>query len=369
MSASRTKPTLPDNLDTMSLVESRNIMTTMPLDPEIENEVLGTIRRWKAAPDVATTLQDIRCILEHVRSRTRGLQRISGMNTIVRTLGRRGILADYLDIMRHAARQDGSLEQEIALISQRGKMHSIYGWCGQTTLVLSAPEAISATTPPNRPEVVNKLGYPQPIWWISIHIWQPNANATGFDAGKPQEPDVIIEPPHSHPFDFVSMMSVGEMRQSIYRPGTASKLPQGVGRYDGITLQHVDGVWPPHERREATHLETVEHRTQLKEGDSYFMPYHVIHEVEVDARYARHKPSITLFLASESLEVANVYMAKSMADYHEQHPDILKYAQPLSLDAWDAKLAAVAAYLRGDAQTLELSEIVISGSEYAFFHI
>lgn len=369
MSASRSESRLLDKLGTLSLAESRNTLTGMPPEPEIESKLLETIKRWNLAPDVATPLQDLRGILERVRSRSRGLHRISGMNTIVRTLGRRECLADYLDIMRHAARNEGSSEQEIALVSQGGKMHSIYGWCGQTMVVLSAPEAISATSPPNRPEVVNKLGYPQPLWWISIHIWQPNANATGFDAGKPPEPDVIMEPPHSHPFDFVSMMCVGEMHQSIYRPGPTSKLPQGGGRYDGITLQKVDGVWPPHKHQVSTYLETVEHRTQLKEGDSYFMPYHMVHDVEVDARDARHKPSITLFLASESLDVADVYMAKSMADYHEKHPDILKDAHPLRLEAWDAKLAAVAAYLRGEPETLDLSEIVKSESVYAFFHI
>ena len=369
MSVRCDRSVLLDGIETMSVAESRNVMSRMSPDPEIANELIEIIRRWTDSPREATPLQELRAILERVRSRSRNLHRISGMNSIVRTLGRREILADYLDIMRHSARKKGSSEQEIALTSLRGKMHCIYGWNGQTTLVLSAPDPISATTPPNRPEVVNKLGYPQPIWWISVHIWQPNANATGFDSGKLQEPGLITEPPHSHPFDFVSMLCVGEMHQSIYRPVIASKFLQRRGRYDGVTLQRVDGVWPPHEHNESTQLETVEHRTLLKEGDSYFLPYHAIHDVEFDARKAHQKPSITLFLASESLDVANVYMAKSMVDYHDRNPDIVQDARRLSFDAWNAKLAAVAAYLRGETETLDLSEIVKCESDYAFFHI
>jgi len=80
-------------------------------------------------------------------------------------------------------------------------------------------------------------------------------------------------------------------------------------------------------------------------------------------------PAITVFLASESLALPHVYMAKSMADYHAKHPNILKLARPLTPGSWEAKLKATAAYLRGETATLRLGDIVKAESEYAFFHV
>jgi hypothetical protein len=74
-------------------------------------------------------------------------------------------------------------------------------------------------------------------------------------------------------------------------------------------------------------------------------------------------------MASESLDVADVYMAESMVSYHEQHPDILKNAQPMQQQDWDQKLAMLAAYLRGEAKTLRLFDLVKSETDYAFFHV
>jgi hypothetical protein len=358
----------PIQLDTMSLAESRDTMTRLSPDRDIEDALLSIVNRWQSDPEHCTPLYDLRTTLELVRKKPRGSERIKGMNTIVRTLGKPDILATFLDMLRSSANRDATLEQELARVSQQGKMHSIYGWCGQTTVVLSSPEPTVGTVPPIEGNVEERLRYPSSLWWISIHIWQPNPNAKGFESGKRREAGVIMEPPHSHPFDFASMLSIGTMRQSIYVPAEPAA-PRGEDRYDGVPLEDVDNVWPPHHEQHTVRLKTVEDRITLRPGDSYYMPTHRIHDVEVDIKEALTTPAITVFLASETLVVPHVYMAKSMADYHAEHPDILKLAQPLTPDSWDAKLRATAAYLRGETATLRLDDIVKSESEYAFFHV
>lgn len=164
------------------------------------------------------------------------------------------------------------------------------------------------------------------------------------------------------------MVSIGTMRQSIYRP-LACPDRTGHGRYHGVTLQKVDGVWPPHTQKQPVALETVEERVTLSEGDSYFLPYNVIHDVEVSASDARETPAITLFMASESLDTADVYMSRSMAEYHEMNPDILTKAKPMEKGDWERKLKMLAEYLRGNENTLMLSDLVHSETSYAFFHV
>jgi hypothetical protein len=50
---------------------------------------------------------------------------------------------------------------------------------------------------------------PTAVWGLSMHIWQANPRARAFPSAKRAEPGLILEPPHSHPFDFASMVSVG----------------------------------------------------------------------------------------------------------------------------------------------------------------
>jgi hypothetical protein len=357
-----------ESIEFRSLAASRELLTAMSPDPETEASIVRLFDSWRNKPISATPLQDLREIVEMLRLRHRNPYRIAGMNTLIRHLGQRHNLADFLEMMREAMRRESTVEQEIALISQLGKWHSIYGWCGQTIVVTSAPNPVSSTSKPKREGVAESLEYPRPLWWISIHVWQPNANAAGFPSGKRFEPELIVEPPHTHPFDFVSMVSVGKMRQSIYRPATGA---EGVdpGRYAGVTLQKVDGVWPPHNQNQPTAVEAVEQSVVLSEGDSYFLPYNVIHDVEISANGARETPTITLFMASESLDTADVYMAESMLDYHECNPDILAKAKPMERADWDSKLQLLAEYLRGNKQTLRLQDLVQSETDYAFFHV
>jgi hypothetical protein len=160
------------------------------------------------------------------------------------------------------------------------------------------------------------------------------------------------------------------MRQSIYahrRPGGAGH-PRAGGRYDGIRLAHVDGVWPEHQYRSSCELATLEENVVLRAGDSYFMPTDMIHDVEFDAETAATTPAITLFLASEAVVVPHVYMADSMAVAHDENPDLKSSGKALSAAAWEAKLSAVSAYLRGERSVLSLADIVRHDGTYAFFH-
>jgi len=218
-------------------------------------------------------------------------------------------------------------------------------------------------------EGVEKLGYPVSEWHLSIHIWQPNPEAQGFESTKRLEPDVIVEPPHSHPFSFVSYVSVGEMWQSVYEEISEPTSVAEDDRYGEVVFERVDGIWPPHREYEASRLRTVEDRLLLKPGESYFMPTDLIHDVEVDRATAIDRPTITLFLCAETTQVPKAYMVPSMAEFHRSNPGITDAAKALNPEEWDAKLDATARYLRGDVDHLRLGEVFQCGSSYAFMNI
>jgi hypothetical protein len=95
----------------------------------------------------------------------------------------------------------------------------------------------------------------------------------------------------------------------------------------------------------------------------------MIHDVEIDPVAAVETPTITLFMSAEYMVMPHVYMARSMADYHERYPSIKTLAKPIPPASWHAKLEALSKYLAGHSSTLRLPEIVQFDGEYAFFHI
>jgi hypothetical protein len=336
---------------------------------------MSTVSKWRDNPQSVEPIREIREVLDAIRILPRGETRLALMNTFVRTLGRPQVLATMLDMLRNSAERDGTDEEELTRPSRNGTQHAVYGWAGQTLLVLSN-FGQSEGTVRAEPDSLQLLGETETpgLWALSMHIWQPNPNAKGFSSGARIDTDTIVEPPHSHPFDFSSTVSVGVMHQSIYadRPfdghgdGTDSRGTDG--RYDGIRLEHVDGVWPEHLYRSSCDLTTLERRVALKAGDSYFLPTDMIHDVEFDAKIAATTPAITLFLASEAVVVPHVYMAKAMADAHDANPDLKTQGSALSATAWHEKLKTVSSYLRGEQQTLCLDDVVKHDGEYAFFH-
>jgi len=305
-------------------------------------------------------------MLDRIRMVPVGDERVYLMSSVVRSLGRPQALASFLDMLRWAALRSHPSEDSYLSMLQNVRMHSIYGWCGNTMLVESGRTPVAATYPVF-PGLAERLGNPASSWNLTLHVWQPNRYARGFTVLKDRPADSIAEPPHSHPFDFVSSVVTGSMRQSIYRQ--VDTVSSRMGRYADVTLEHVDGVWPPHDHQSSVGLDVLEERVVLAPGDTYYMPCDMIHDVEIDPAAAVETPTITLFLSSEYMVMPHVYMARSMAENHVSHPKVKTLASPIPPQSWHAKLEAVSNYLTGRSVTLRLPDIVLFNGEYAFFHI
>jgi hypothetical protein len=289
------------------------------------------------------------------------------MNTFVRTLGRADRLSKFLDMLRACVSVEDPDANKLAQLSVMDSMHCIYGWAGQTLMLGTQRNATQGTTPAD-PGVEDYFEFAVPQWHLSIHIWQPNPNAVAFESTKRIEPGVIVEPPHSHPFPFVSYLAIGEMRQSIYVEDSG---PPGGGpgqRYDGVPLERVTGIWPPHQEYRQTRLWAAEERVHLEVGQSYNMPTDVLHDVEVVRQVAARTPAITLFLAAETTSLPSAYLVPAMAEFHRDNPRVREVATALTPSEWDAKLRASASYLRGDASELRLDQIFECNSSYAFMN-
>lgn len=366
-------PECPDvSIDNLSLASVRDVMTSLAPEVRIERAILRLVEEWLVNSTSVEPIQSIRSLMDSIRSLPRGDERLKCMNSLVRTLGQPQVLATFLDMIRDSAGRTGTREQELSRISQKTTQHCIYGWTGQTLLVTSSAEPTKGTLEPET-GVAELLGeVPPEVWGLSMHIWQPNPRAKGFASGASIERGIIVEPPHSHPFDFASMLAIGGMHQSIYAQRRSnSDLVEPIHRghrYAGTTLQHVYGVWPPHDHRLSSEVMTLEERVSLRAGDSYYMTCDRIHDVEIDANIALDRPAITLFLASECVVKPHVYMAPSMADFHDAHPKLKHRGYALPSEDWHAKLELASAYLRGKALTLNLHNVVKWEGEYAFFH-
>ncbi len=355
------------SVDGSSLASIRDTMTQLPPDAATKQTMLSIIQRWRGDPESIEPIGALRDVLDGIRALSRGDARLAAMNTFVRTLGTAEALATFLDMMRDSADRVGTKDEELTRFSRNARKHAVYGWAGQTLLLFSGFEPTSGTVEPEK-GVLELLGEnpPPAVWGLSMHIWQPNPNAKGFSSGADIGSNLIVEPPHSHPFDFASMVATGVMRQSIYAQGAADG--EGNDRYDGVRLEHVDGVWPEHQYRTTCELSTLEAGVTFRAGDSYYLPSDMIHDVEFDAKVAATTPAVTLFLASEAVVKPHVYMSEIMADAHDADPGLKEQGGALSPDAWRAKLTAVSAYLRGEQDTLRLEEIVNHQGDYAFFH-
>lgn len=359
--------------DGLSLELNLHYMKSLDPNPSIRQALLRLLERWNERCDSVEPIASIRAILDTIRALPRSDERVRCMNTVLRVLGQSENFATLLDMIRDSSQRIGTNEHVLSESSRKSSKHAVYGWCGQTRLVLSGTEPAHGTLTPE-PGVQDFLGKtPTSAWSLSMHIWQPNANAKGFECGHRIEPPVIAEPPHSHPFDFASIVVIGQMHQSVYAQcdsdvGVARLDRELKGRYDGVTLHHVHGVWPPHDQYEETSVVTLENRVLMKAADSYFMPAPIIHDVQVDATISQNTPAITLFLRSETYTKPHVYISSSMADCHARNPALKHQGYPLSDEDWNRKLERVADYVRGKTPTLNLSSVVKYDNEYAFFN-
>ncbi len=363
----------PTVIDSMSLRQNRDYMTNLASDLTVRDAIELLLQEWRADATLVDPLLSIREMLDSMRLLQRGQERLTAMNSFLRTLGRPELFATLLDILCDSSQREGTAGQALSEVSRKSSKHAVYGWCGQTRLILSGTEPTSNTII-GEPSVQTFLGKtPMAAWSLSMHIWQPNPRAKGFVYGHQTLPDIIAEPPHSHPFDFASVVVIGQMHQSIYSQVDSAQLNDEAGfqggRYDGIALEHVHGVWPPHDYAETCYVKTLEDRVEMNAGDSYYLAGDTIHDVQINAKIAQKTPAITLFLRSESFVKPHVYMAPAMADFHTKNPGLKNQGNPLAADDWKKKLRLVADYVRGISPTLNLDEIVKYDSEYAFFHV
>jgi hypothetical protein len=358
----------PENSGSPNLLSSRDALSAGHCDERAAAAITGILAGLEQGrTDSVGTLGKLQELLEQMRHAPKGIARVSQMNAFVRTLGRADNLALFLELMRTSLKSAQPSDRKIAERSRVGLTHCLYGWAGQSHVLYSERNPLPSTTLAGN-GVEDHMGYPVAEWHASIHIWQPNPEAQAFESLKRFEPGVLVEPPHSHPFSFVSYVSIGAMRESVYQETSVPAPAGSADRYQDVDLERVDGVWPPHREYVRRGLRTIEDRVDLVQGQSYFMSSDMIHDVEVDRAMSADRPAITFFLCSETTRVPNSYMVPSMAEFHRGHPDLTRQGKALDLEAWDAKLDATACYLRGETNYLRLGEIVKCDSSYAFMN-
>jgi hypothetical protein len=347
-----------DEVGRYSLAISRDECTGGPLNTAIQNSVAAAVEAGSTTPmGAGQSLQLLQVVLEDIRQIVVGRERTIAMNTFVRTLGERPRLACFLQHLNASLTAESNGAGAFATLSQAQGLHCLYGWAGQT-LVLHSRSTPTPATETAAAGLGEFLGYSPTEWFVSIHIWQPNPGAFGFASVREMDAHAVAEPPHSHPYDFASHVAIGEIRETIY-----AEAP------DAVSYERVDGVWPPHYEQDGCGLGVLEERVVLRAGDSYFMSREAIHDVEVDRRTAASKPAITLFLASEAVVKPHAFLSESMAKFHNQHPALKETGEPLSAERWSAKLDAVVRYLKGEIETLDLSDIVQCSSDYGFLAV
>ena len=362
--------------DEMTIGEIVAYLKTLQPDGAIEDRICGLVDQWNRNKDEVRPLSFTRDTLDKMRELPRGIERQRAMNTFLRTLSRPEIFSAFLDMLRYQLkRTDGSEEQYLSEVCRKTSKHAIYGWCAQTRLAKSSLQPTANTTP-SEDGVQAFLGNtPTCAWTLSMNIWQPNPNAKGFKCGDADHAGIIAEPPHSHPFDFASAVVIGEMHQSTYSQGSADFNPNenqaavSRGRYNGILLEHVHGVWPPHNQRERSAITLRENRFKMNAGDIYYQSANAIHDVQIDGATARERPAITLFMRAESYTKPHSYICAEMADFHDRNPTLKNQGHPLPERDWSRKLEMVAKYVRGETDTLDLRDVIKYENDYAFFHV
>lgn len=357
---------LAENAGLTSLERTRDVLSAATLVPHVEHRLLTVLDDFQRGTECQPVTR-IRDLLDELRQEPEGETRLRQTNTVVRTIGQPENLALVLDALRQALEGSCQSEAAIAQASVANRRHASYGWNGATTIVNTLRNKTAGTSTPKISDLDKRFaGYPIPWWMFSIHVWQPNEVARAFGSSKPHERDLAMEPPHSHPFNFISMVVTGRINQSLYEP--TARAAETTGRYAGVRLERVDHVWPPHTERQSTYLTTVEHRVPLERGNSYFMPSARIHDVDVERSTAATHPTITLFLATEAVEMPYSFIAPSMADFHDANPDLDDRSEPLHADRWSQKLEAISRYLRDESRGVNLGPIVDHQDSYAFFH-
>lgn len=344
-----------------TLQSSRDTASAIEINQGLHDAMMAPIEAWRSNPVGATPVTKMTTVLETMRAISDSPERRLAMVTAARTLGEAETLASWLDILVDSDERypEGSEEHTAVQSMKNYHHHSGYGHL-HMRLVNSAEGESEGTK-----------GSPNPEWSIGISAWQP-ATRTFFKSETTLNlPEVVVEPPHRHPYAFASKIVRSSMIQSIYTPECIqadTPAHTGEGRYKGITFACVDGLWPPHTRQDRIphYLTATEHRVQLNEGDAYFLPTGLVHDVEIDLERNKTRPHVTCLISSESImqnPESDVFMEQPMLDYHDKYPHLKKTMKPMTSKVWRTSCQKLAAYLRGgDSLDLDLPD-----PEFSFF--
>ena len=276
----------PHCVSTASLEQLPNAAEATDDPNRIGPRLQGLLDDWQG--EGRNPLRELQILLSEMRRKTKSQARQKkDMAAFVACLGKPQNLATWLEVLLAAGRKQGatcanaaapgSEEEQWATLLQYQR-HSHYGHL--QLLLLSDEERDQDGSFVEGSE-----------WGLVLNVWQPTTRIRScFKSEMRRDPALMVEPPHSHPYDFVSHVVTGKLRQTIYSPIPAQQVKAAVGgpgRYDGVALTHVDGVWPPHRKiREPCGLATERH-VVIEAGGSYFLPKNVVHDVELDLR---HRP-------------------------------------------------------------------------------
>ncbi|WP_163380171.1 hypothetical protein [Cyclobacterium sp. SYSU L10401] len=335
------------------------------IDSGIEEKIHSCLDKWNRG-DIGSPISDLRVIVEPIRMTPPSFRRLQLMNSFLRVFSRPQIITKYLEALVIASQDNRSGDSELINRLKDDTLHSMYGWCGNCQIFYTSSAPLPYYGIKSK-KLQRQMGYPVGVWGINIHVWQPNSSAIPFKVKGNLPSNIITEPPHSHPFDFVSIVLKGRVHQSTYYPcKNEDSASSSISTYKGFGFEHVDGVWPPHTNKNKCYLKTLEHRVLIEEGGAYFMPLEVVHDVQVEKNVASKTPAISLFFASEYYSPAHVYTTKEMIDFHNRNPFLKYEGSKLSSSQWEKKLIYISEYLLNTRETLNLNPIVKHRKSYSF---
>eukprot|EP00658_Telonema_sp_P-2_P048826 TRINITY_DN37132_c0_g2_i1.p1 TRINITY_DN37132_c0_g2~~TRINITY_DN37132_c0_g2_i1.p1 ORF type:complete len:283 (+),score=63.94 TRINITY_DN37132_c0_g2_i1:107-955(+) len=206
---------------------------------------------WQQFREDATPITRVRAVMDRLRTMPQSPERRQAMVTMVRTIGTPDRLACYLEMQLDSDLRypEGTDEKYLVEKAKRYKTVSAFGHCHM---------ALCKT---DKDERAGTLGAPHHEWSLAFSVWKPVSSSFVESVTKRHLDNVLIEPPHKHPYEFASKIVKGSMRQSVYTLDSDGdkQAASSEERYKGVALTCVDGAWPPHEKREECWL-----RVELK---------------------------------------------------------------------------------------------------------
>jgi hypothetical protein len=296
------------------------------MDPHPEDKELVLNLVQTCSGDMQTSMQAMHDAIKDIQLLAEA-DRFMRMNTIVRTLGQPETLAQWLGCMRSYCRSDGYKEDCAAL--EFDEHHRRFGHFQFYLLPGKGP--------------------------MTMHVWQPapRLHIEGVHFSQ--------EPPHTHPWNFVSTVAIGSLRMTDYR----------------MKQQRVNADYACFEiDRSFSNLSKCEGGVsngpapmateELNAGDSYLFPKEHVHSTPDDGKWTT-EPAITLLVKDRAEQRSAFYMSRSDAVQFDlaRTNSSLRSTGPLShnrIVRYEAKLDSIMSYLRG-WPTLDLASLESEGQQ------